>query len=348
MKYFTLASLTVLAATAHASSSAAPTVPKTVDSSSAPVVPEQQSTAASSFMASVFQPLINYGREVVETVTDYANGAKNVIEAQLEKPSTLSPSTLVNIQPTDNCCVAQNKSQFWTNLYKTTDPVLIKKMIFCPNAIVYLKDLNPAKLISSVSGDQLQYILTALMLRRETLIDKYSDSFVDAKFMDCFTALWNKVHTTDPAQMEYWPCDSKSCSPSTIKSSFVDFTNANDSCRIILKDQLAAYAQKVADASVTQKLTTSAAVRDAIRINLNQSPHLTLPFSTLFDTVAETNNQAAAAKIQEALQDVKNVLATQTEGKSTVYSDAEKCFISALAKPPTVTIETPVTKTESA
>lgn len=334
MKYFTVATLTLLAATAQANTTPTPN----------PV-------------SSVLASIVGYSEHVISDVCQLISPSKNLITARLEKPKPLSADSFVTINPTDNCCVAGSKEEYYTALYKESDPDTIKKMIFCPNAPAFLKDLDTAKLTGKASGTQLQHILTALMLRRETLVDKYSDSFVDTKFMSCYNELWSKVHGTDPAKMEYWPCDNKSCAAATIKNSFTTFTNENESCKVILKDQLTVYADKVVAAAVKHKLTAAPALRKAIRVNLDSTPHLSIPFSAFYDTLTETTKQAAAAKIQEALADVKSILFKQTKGTSTVYSDAENCFKatfdnslvnnkSIIAKlAPTKTVDTP-TKTD--
>lgn len=307
MKYFTLATLTLLTSNTFASNEVAK--------------PED------SIINKAVNETSRFFKEVSYAVKNVFYPGKNLIKARLEVPQTLSPDSIVHIDPKDNYCVAANEKEYWKSLYATTDPKIHEKIIFCPNALVYLKNLDAAKLAASSTGGKLCSILSALMLRRSTLIGEYMDSYVNEKYLNCFNALWDKVQSDS----SYWPCkDFKSCDASSIKDNFSRFTNETPACNDILKDQLTAYAEKVAEAATANKIESAVELRSAILENLNAAPHLSIPMFSFYDNVIELNKSAAAAKIQSVISDISGILRTQTNGASTVYHEAENNYLSRL------------------
>lgn len=301
MKYFTLITLSILAV--NASNSGTPVV-------------EEPNPFQAAFSG------------VLYSIQNLFATKKNLIKARLELPKPLSADTFVTVSPTENICVFANKSEFWRSLYKQTDLVKIEKIIFCPEATSYLKDLDAAKLTGAASNDQLRSIIAALLLRRETLINKYSQSYVDSQYLACYDTLWSRVYSTK----DYWPCNGSPCTASDVKSNFATFIQNTPACKVIMSDQLTAYADKVAEIT-TQKdnpVTSAVEVRDAILENLSGAPHFSVNLASVRDTIGESNNLAAAEKIQSVLADVKAVLDKQSDGKSTVFTDAKQCFESRL------------------
>jgi hypothetical protein len=309
MKYFTLASLTLLALSS-ASASTTPTTPTT---------PTDPSTA------SFFAPLGKFVRQTAFGLQHLFDTPKDLIKARLEIPKAKSTEGLVKYNSGDNFCIENDRSAFWRRLYGEKDPAAIEKILFCPSAPGFLKDLDVGRLMGSAAGDQLKAILAALMLRRETLQGVYSSNFVDSNYMTCFNALWSRVDTVDPSVMDYWPCDKDSCEPKTIKDSFAAFTDQNEACKAVLKDQLVAYADHVAEAAKEHKITAAPVLRQAILENLNEAPHLSLPLFATFDFVREYNEAAAAERITAALADTKAVL-LKVDPSSKLFSEAEALF----------------------
>jgi hypothetical protein len=309
MKYFTLASLTLLALSS-ASASTTPTTPTT---------PTDPSTA------SFFAPLGKFVRQTAFGLQHLFDTPKDLIKARLEIPKAKSTEGLVKYNSGDNFCIENDRSAFWRRLYGEKDFAAIEKILFCPSAPGFLKDLDVGRLMGSAAGDQLKAILAALMLRRETLQGVYSSNFVDSNYMTCFNALWSRVDTVDPSVMDYWPCDKDSCEPKTIKDSFAAFTDQNEACKAVLKDQLVAYADHVAEAAKEHKITAAPVLRQAILENLNEAPHLSLPLFATFDFVREYNEAAAAERITAALADTKAVL-LKVDPSSKLFSEAEALF----------------------
>jgi hypothetical protein len=318
MKYFTLASLTLLALSS-ASASTTPTTPTTPTTHSTPTTPTDPSTP------SFFAPLGKFVRQTAFGLQHLFDTPKDLIKARLEIPKAKSTEGLVKYNSGDNFCIENDRSAFWRRLYGEKDPAAIEKILFCPSAPGFLKDLDVGRLMGSAAGDQLKAILAALMLRRETLQGVYSSNFVDSNYMTCFNALWSRVDTVDPSVMDYWPCDKDSCEPKTIKDSFAAFTDQNEACKAVLKDQLVAYADHVAEAAKEHKITAAPVLRQAILENLNEAPHLSLPLFATFDFVREYNEAAAAERITAALADTKAVL-LKVDPSSKLFSEAEALF----------------------
>lgn len=280
--------------------------------------------ASSNSSSSLLGDLTNYFGEVVEDVRYLFKKPNNYIKAELKVPPAQTSDHLVSYGPGDNCCVFAGASDFWNTLYHTEDPRLVEKIIFCPSALAYLKDLDAGKLAARAANEKLKAILVALMLRRETLIGMYSDSYIHGHFHTCYRALWDKVASTDASKIDHWPCDQSSCAAPAITKNFADFIEANESCKLVLKDQLLAYTQALITAVQDNNLTVSPAVREAIRENLHKVPHLSMPLESLYDTVAEAPRVAVASQIQSVLADIEGILKTQTG--STIYSEAQDTF----------------------
>lgn len=326
MKYFTLLSLTFLAISASASTTATATTSSSNEEN------------PSSF-ANIFS-------EALYSIQNLFTARKNLIKAHLELPKPLKADKFVSITPTENICIFPNKSEFWKSLYDQTDPVFIEKIIFCPEAIGYLADIKAAKLAASKSVEELRPIISALLLRRETLINKYSQAYVDNQFLACYNTLWAKLHNTSTTP--YWPCNGSPCTPAEVKANFSAFTKSTPPCQDILSDQLAAYADKVAEITGTTKdpVTSAVDLRAAILENLNSSPHLSLALTAFYDTVSENNKIAAAEKIQAELADLKGIIEKQSVSGMAAYRNAVQYFEARLANRPVANIEA-VVKNES-
>lgn len=307
MKYFTLISLTILAVKASSAS--------TTSNEPSPI---------NTFLSEAF-----YGIKSLFTPR------KNLIKARLELPKPLTADKFVSIAPTENICVFPNKSEFWKTLFAQTEPGMIEKIIFCPEAITYLADLKAAKLVSSKNVQELRPIISALLLRRETLVNKYSQSYVDNKFVLCYNTLWAKLNDNEGSP--YWPCNGSPCTSTDVETNFNEFTKNTPACQEILSDQLTAYAKKVAEitkSSSNPAVTSAVDLRAAILENLNDSPHLSVSFAALYDTVNENNKIAAAEKIQAELADVKAIIEKQAGNGADVYAKAVEDFKARLENRP--------------
>ena len=263
--------------------------------------------------------------QIVEAIKSVFTTPKDLIKDRLEVPKPLDTDTIIKISPSEVVCQVRTASEFWKTLFKVSDPGDVEKVVFCPAAVSYLKEIDSAKLLKNATGDNLRVILSALMLRQLTLIGKYTSSYMDSNYLTCFNALWDRVQNTTEGN-ESWPCTATSCDAPSIKANFSAFVDSTPACKAVLKDQLDVYAVRVAEAATTNKITMATVLREAILENLTSAPHLSIPLYAAYEGVIEINKAAAAAQIKKTLEDVKGTLAKQLNGLDTAYADAEKCF----------------------
>ena len=313
MKYFTLITLTILAIKASASTTttAATTTAATALENSA-----NQNTSAS--------PIKAVWEEVYYAVRNLFHTPQNLIKAHLETPKVLSSEAFVTIKPTENICIFKDESDFWSKVRSETDPEKVEKLIFCPEAISHLRNLKVVHLMGTEIKDNLEHLISVLLLRRETLIGMYSQFHVKNQYFTCYNTLWSKVYEDGT-----WPCnDATTCKADDIKANFATLINSTPACKEVLSDQLTVYADKVAEITTLPKdpVKTTVDVREALLENLYQAPHFSVAASATLDLYNETDNTAVAGNIKTVLEEVKKILLTQSKGASTVFDDAVKCF----------------------
>ena len=322
MKYFTIATFFILAV-----STASIEIHETNEST--PAIKNE----SPSIIDKTFKTISQFANEAGYAITHLFTEPKNLIKATLKVPNPLSADEIVKIGPADNNCAGKSDSEYWVALYAEKDKNIIEKMIFCPEALDFLKNMDAAKLAGGTSGKPLQDILTALMLRRVTLTSPYLSSNLEEKFLECYHALWERVRT----EQETWPCaKDKPCkdsvSVSAVKDNFAAFTRGNAACSEILTDQLTAYAEKVAEAATKHNISLSSQLREAILENLNTIPHFSVSTSFIYDKALEMNKVSAAERIQSVISAVCAILKIQVGGTSTVCCDAETAFNERLAQ----------------
>lgn len=306
MKYFTLVTLTLLAANARASST-----------------PPTSNDSIGSQVGKVFDDIREYMEEMGHAVYNVFSPPKNLIKDYLKAPAALEP-----IVKADSC-VAGGESDYWNALYREETPAGIERVVFCPEAVGYLKNLSAAKLAGRASGETLRNILVALKLRQLTLTGPYLDSFILKNFFECFKSLKGKLKS----ETDSWPClNASNCDESVVKDNFAKFAKETESCQAVLKDQLEGYAGKVSEAFTTNKLKTAKALRNAILDNLYISAPLSLPFNLAYDGVAEWNKIATAEAIGRAVPEVCEILKRQAGEGNRVCSEAEEIFRNRLGK----------------
>ncbi len=212
---------------------------------------------------------------------------------------------------------------FYKALHSADSEQKALEIIFHPSSIHRLADLKTGRLLANEAVDRLPHIIYALMLRAKTLGKLYSPAYVNKAYSDCMTHIWGLITENSGT----WPCKAVNSCDHQASIQLLKGAFSYEACKEIMKPQLDGLTHTLDEAIKKDPLLKNSAAnvrRSLIHILLDSHYTNNLLYSG-FANVQEMSAYSAIKKIEEVLNELKEIAESKEAYKEASKKFEEKC-----------------------